>query len=387
VYRAAVAGGPYAFVAAVAAPSYADTGLPNGQTVYYVVTAVDASSESDPSLEVVATPMAAPLAAEVIFWPAVIDGECLVCPLPSYDRFTPGPRTVTPVLECVRDDGSAGITAFFGFENTHATPVALPIGPRNFFDPAPEDRGQPSLFARGRSPQYPGAFGVELREGRLTWWLDRQDVTADPLLAVKTCPVPLLACPEWLYATIEPPTGHDPASIDPASVVLGGTVPADPAYQALVDRDGDGHLEREVRFGRTDLHPLLVPGDVTLGVTGAVGAQSFVGGGAVRVAEPRARLDAWPSVLSRSRPGPHLLVWLTLRGCLGGEAIDIRSVRLNGVVPVSGVLGIEGGVLKLVFKRPLVMAVLPLGDRVELVLTGVSQGQTFRAVDLVRVIE
>ena len=80
VYRGVSPGGPYDFVAPTTVASFADTGLANGQTVYYVVTAVDAAFESDPSLEVAATPMAAPLAAEVAFWPAVVDGECLACP-------------------------------------------------------------------------------------------------------------------------------------------------------------------------------------------------------------------------------------------------------------------------------------------------------------------
>jgi hypothetical protein len=79
-------------------------------------------------------------------------------------------------------------------------------------------------------------------ESPLTWWLDGTSVTADRSAAVKNCPLPLMACTEWLYATIEPPPGQDPAAIDPASVVLAGVVPADPAYEALVDRDGDGRI-------------------------------------------------------------------------------------------------------------------------------------------------
>jgi subtilase family serine protease/Tol biopolymer transport system component/flagellar hook assembly protein FlgD len=389
VYRGETAGGPYALVAAPATAAHADTGLPNGQTFYYVVTALDAMFESDPSPEVAATPMTAPLAAEVVFWPAVLEGECLVCaPPPSWNPRpgAQGAQSVTPVLECVRDDGPTGLTAFFGFDNPNAAPIPLPIGTQNFFDPPPADRGQPSLFARGRSPEYPGAFLVPLEAGPLSWWLDGHSVTVDPSRVVKNCPIPPIACVEWLYATIEPPEGYDPTAIDPASVRLAGVVAADPSYQALVDRDGDGWMEREVRFAQSEVRPLLAPGNVSLTVGGALGTQTFAGASVLRVADPKARLQASPTVLSQSQPGSQLLTWLSLRGCFAGAGIDVSSIRLNGVVPVAEVLGIEGGVLKLAFDQSAVVAVLPSGDRVELVLTGTAQGQSFRAVDLVRVI-
>ena len=390
VHRAVTSGGPYALVASSTSPSYADTGLTNGQTRYYVVTAVDATFESDPSLEVSATPMGAPLTAEVTFWPAILEGECLVCAPPAGSGgaldLPVAVQPVTPVLECVRNDDPIGVTAFFGFDNPNATSALLPIGPQNFFDPAPADRGQPRVFARGRSARYPGAFAVRL-DSPLAWWLDGVGVTADPSLAVESCALPGIACAEWLYATIEPPAGHDPAAIDPSTVWLGTTVPADPAYRALVDRDGDGRMEREVRFARSGATPLLGPGRVGLAVRGSLGAHAFVGSGMLVVAEPKARSDVSPTVLSRSEPGPDPRVWLTLRGCFGGEGIDVDSIRLNGTVPVGAVLGIEDGVLQLSFSRPAVMAVLPLGDRVELVVTGRAQEQQFRATDLVRVVE
>ena len=79
VYRATASGGPYTRVAAVAAPSHLDTGLTNGVTYYYVVTARDARAESLPSKEAAARPESPQaLAAEVRYDPSVIRGECLL---------------------------------------------------------------------------------------------------------------------------------------------------------------------------------------------------------------------------------------------------------------------------------------------------------------------
>ncbi|MBB6692127.1 fibronectin type III domain-containing protein [Cohnella xylanilytica] len=61
VKRATTSGGPYATVATgVTATSYADTGLTNGTTYYYVVSATNAAGESPNSAQVSATPTAAP---------------------------------------------------------------------------------------------------------------------------------------------------------------------------------------------------------------------------------------------------------------------------------------------------------------------------------------
>ena len=55
VKRATVSGGPYTTVASPTTTAYADSGLTNGTTYYYVVTAVTSQGESPNSVEVAAT--------------------------------------------------------------------------------------------------------------------------------------------------------------------------------------------------------------------------------------------------------------------------------------------------------------------------------------------
>ncbi|HTI99722.1 MAG TPA: glycoside hydrolase family 97 N-terminal domain-containing protein, partial [Dongiaceae bacterium] len=73
VKRALVSGGPYAVVAMPANTSFTDTGLGNGVTYYYVVTAENARGESPDSAEVTAMPgdisAAMRAAAPVGYWP------------------------------------------------------------------------------------------------------------------------------------------------------------------------------------------------------------------------------------------------------------------------------------------------------------------------------
>jgi hypothetical protein len=79
VYRAGTPGGPYTLVASTVVPAFEHTSLPNGVTVYYVVTARDDAFESARSAEVNATPRTATVAAEVRYSPSEIGAHCLVC--------------------------------------------------------------------------------------------------------------------------------------------------------------------------------------------------------------------------------------------------------------------------------------------------------------------
>jgi cellulose 1,4-beta-cellobiosidase len=59
IKRATVSGDPYTVIASPTAAAYTDTGLTNGTTYYYVVSAVNSGGEGGNSVEVSATPQAA----------------------------------------------------------------------------------------------------------------------------------------------------------------------------------------------------------------------------------------------------------------------------------------------------------------------------------------
>jgi fibronectin type 3 domain-containing protein len=59
VYRSTTTGGPYTSIASVSSPLFTDTGLTNGTTYDYVVTAKNSAGESGLSVEVSATPLPA----------------------------------------------------------------------------------------------------------------------------------------------------------------------------------------------------------------------------------------------------------------------------------------------------------------------------------------
>jgi hypothetical protein len=383
VYRGTSPGGPYKFVSATEKAGFTDTGLVNGQTVYYVVTATDAIQESPRSAEASATPRSGPVSVQVNFWPAVIEGECIKCPgptPPAAEHFGP----LRPVLECIVEEAGANTTtAYFGYDNGTASVMAVPVGPTNFFTPAPEDRGQPDIFARGRTTDFPGVFGVPFTSGQITWTIGAHSATAVFSDVQKVCVLPQRICRPWLYATLEPPAGIDPASIDVDSLLLERLLKADPGHHVVVDRDGDLLPELEVRFEQDEVWPWLETGSNALGVTGTIGSDDFLGASSVELGGLKARADFTPAVFSTTSRHPR--VELVLRGCYRHDAIDIDSIRLNGVVPVRRLISSSLQRTIVEFDRDESIAVLPIGIRVEVVVTGRSNGQPFRAVDYIKV--
>ena len=178
VHRGATSGGPYAPVGTTPTPGFDDRGLVNGVTYYYVVTALDGRSESPRSNEAAARPEApAVLVAEVRFDPASIRGECL---LPQCGRG--------------RDDDD--------HDNDDRDDDDYDKDDRDKRDDDKRDDDHDKHH--GHKHQRPAG------------------------------------CPDWLYATLELPSGHDPRLIDVASLRAFGSVRADTHYKAIVDGDRDG---------------------------------------------------------------------------------------------------------------------------------------------------
>jgi subtilase family serine protease/Tol biopolymer transport system component/flagellar hook assembly protein FlgD len=296
VYRATTSGGPYTPIGAPIAPAFSDTGRTNGVTYYYVVTALDAHFESQPSAEVAATPTAPPteLAAEIRFDPATVAGECLL--------------TV-----CDPD----------------------------------------------RSHMPPRSNGGD----------DEDD------------------CPEWLYATIELPAGVDPATISLSTIRLGGSVAVDASYSKIVDVDHDGIKERRVRFKFRLVVPLLAVGPNALVVTGKAGATPFRGTGVLTVTALRVDLYVTPRTLNRRSTGQDVQAQLTFHGGVFARDVDTASLRLNETVPILRVVSTHDGTLIVKFKRSAVNAILPLGDHVEVRVSGKVKTLPFTSKDYIRVTE
>lgn len=79
---------------------------------------------------------------------------------------------VTSVLHGVKNNGDATYTAYYGYDNPGAQ-TDVEIGPKNKFAQGPENRGQPTHFLAGRSPDYPNsAFSVVFDGSTITWTLN-----------------------------------------------------------------------------------------------------------------------------------------------------------------------------------------------------------------------
>jgi subtilase family serine protease len=340
VYRSLVTGGPYDALATVATPSFLDAAVVNGTTYFYVVTALDAASESGISAEAAGTPRASEVVeAEVRYSPDVVDGGCLGC-------------------RCRRDDHPGKGHDWSGSGGDH--------------DDRCEDRDDHDLAAWDETPW------IERRDR------DRDGDRDDDHHGGGHPDEP--ECPAWLYATIELPRELSPFAIDRRSLRLAGDVRADARYAALVDQDRDGIRELRVRFRFERVAAHLTGGVNTLHLTGRVDGRPFQGSDTVEVRVPRLDLRVTPRTIKLGAHGQWVLAVLSVEsGCGRAADVDVASLRLNGVVPAR-VVSASGRKLILKFDRQAVEATLSVGWSVEVRLTGRVLWLPFVAVDHVRVI-
>jgi fibronectin type 3 domain-containing protein len=103
VKRSTTSGGPYTQVAAPAATSDTDTGLTNGTTYYYVVSALNSAGESANSSQVSATPAGAAVSVTITVNPAVTHA---ISPYIYGINFFSGVTGAPPHLTFDRDGGN-----------------------------------------------------------------------------------------------------------------------------------------------------------------------------------------------------------------------------------------------------------------------------------------
>ncbi len=109
-------------------------------------------------------------------------------PTKCSDVTPPPPGSVGVFLACVTTQGHT-YSATFGYENPGSRTLPIAIGPRNGFEPAPIDRGQPSDFEPGNVEKAFTLAGIA-RSSRPTWTVVGPDgrasvAAADP--AARNC--------------------------------------------------------------------------------------------------------------------------------------------------------------------------------------------------------
>jgi hypothetical protein len=193
-------------------------------------------------------------------------------------------------------------------------------------------------------------------------------------------------CPSWIYATAELPPGHDPVSIDRGTVRLAGAITPDPGYSRIVDVDGDGLRERELRFRFDQIAPRLHTGTNTLGLSGRAGGLPFQGTAALTVLDLDVELWFTPRTLSRRSSGQPVQARITFRSGVRAGDVKTSSIRLNDAVPIARVVAVQDSRLTVKFDREAVAPVLPTGS-VPVWVTGSVKGLPFVARDMIRVID
>jgi hypothetical protein len=93
--------------------------------------------------------------------------------------------TVTPVLDCYVDNRDGSWTAVFGYRNTTAGPVTIPVGPDNKVTPTTYGTPQPTTFQPGL---HHGVFSVTVTRGAGPMWHLDQDNLAARRRSAPVCP-------------------------------------------------------------------------------------------------------------------------------------------------------------------------------------------------------
>jgi hypothetical protein len=83
---------------------------------------------------------------------------------------------VTPIFNCVKNNGDGTYTAYFGYNNLNSVSVYIPIGKKNKFDPKPEDRGQTRVFLTGVQER---AVTINFNGKKLSWTIDGSIASGD----------------------------------------------------------------------------------------------------------------------------------------------------------------------------------------------------------------
>ncbi len=86
------------------------------------------------------------------------------------------PYSVLPLLNCIVETSPTKYEAWFGYDNKNEGSVLLDHESENKFDPAPQERGQPTVFLHGKHDK---VFSVKFEGNKkLMWKLDKEKAEA-----------------------------------------------------------------------------------------------------------------------------------------------------------------------------------------------------------------
>ena len=142
-----------------------------------------------------------------------------------------------------------------------------------------------------------------------------------------------------------------------------------------------------VRFLFEQVAPLLRAGVNQATIVGRAGSDELRGSGEITVTAIAAELKITPRTIERRSSGEDVLARVLFPQGVSARDASVSSIGLNDVVAVERVVSIHGRELQLKFDRAAVIGILPIGQAVEVRVTGTLRGLPFVAVDHVRVIE
>lgn len=190
-------------------------------------------------------------------------GVCVQTPGTATDPTRATCNVLHPRAECVAQDSAGKLTAVFGYRSDVSDGnVVLPIGPHNRISPAPEARGQPTVFRPGLRGSM---FAVPFDGEEVSWRLGHETAVARP--SSDRCPI--VACGEAPGFSVgdgkcvSVASGERPlpaGTIASGATVVSGGVSAGPTRGAAsVTNDGafSYRIPIELPPGRAGLSPDL----------------------------------------------------------------------------------------------------------------------------------
>ena len=172
--------------------------------------------------------------------------------------------------------------------------------------------------------------GTATMRGRGTWTLS----TASQLAVIDLDPQRINPASRgrWLTATIELPQ-LNPQDIELATVRLAGSIPADPKFGEVGDRDRDGSPDLMVKFSLPALGALLVPGVNTLEVTGQLTTgEAFRGTAEVTVLDVKREALSVSIAPNPLNPSGTLTFRSQAAGVVRLSLFDLRGRRVRTLI-------------------------------------------------------